>query len=359
MKKGVILLLVLTISLSIILPAHAETINSPSLSGIQIFPKDHIWNTRVDNLPVDAKSELYINGLINDTTTYSGLNHYIRTAIPYNVVNSTTPHQSISGFCCNGAYFDNIPYPVPDNPLFEQGSADHHIEIIDVDEMVLYELGFIMQASDGSWSARYGAVWDLKGYSFRKNNETPMWGTNEAGLPKFPGLVRYDEVSSGYIDHALAISVPAMQNTWVWPARSAQINDPPNPAHPPAGQRFRLKESYDISGFPPQAKVILQALKTYGAMAQTNSGGGNPVSVIGSPDTRWNSTDLNTLMRVNLSNFEAVNVSSVMIDENSAQARQLPVVTPTQPINGILNIAIVVSCIGIIAICCIVGFLRE
>ena len=226
MKNGVMLLLVLVISLSIILPAHAETINSPSLSGIQIFPKDHIWNTRVDNLPVDTKSDIYINGLINDTATYSGLNHYIRNAIPYNVVNSTTPHQYISGFCCNGAYFDNVPYPMPDSPLFEQGSADHHMEIIDVDEMVLYELGFVKQASDGSWSAPYGAVWDLEGYSFRKNNETPMWGTNEAGLPKFAGLVRYDEVSAGHIDHALAISVPAMQNTWVWPARSVSDKRP-------------------------------------------------------------------------------------------------------------------------------------
>ena len=75
-----------------------------------------------------------------------------------------------------------------------------------------------------------GAVWDLKGYSFRKNNETPMWATNEAGLPIFPGLVRYDEVSSGQINHALAMSIPAMQNTWIWPARSASpvpgVTDP-------------------------------------------------------------------------------------------------------------------------------------
>jgi hypothetical protein len=345
MKKRVMLLVVLTVSLSIIFPAQAATVNSPSLMGLQIFPKDNIWNTRVDNLPVDAKSDIYINGLLNDTSSYSGLNHYIRTGIPYNVVNSSTLRQNITGFCCNGAYFDNIPYPIPDDPLFERGSADHHMEIIDVDEMVLYELSTARQNSDGSWSASYGAVWDLKGNSFRKNNETPMWGTNEAGLPKFPGIIRYDEVSAGRIDHALAIGIPAMQNTWVWPARSAQISDPPDPTHPPAGQRFRLKESYDISGFPPQAKVILQALKTYGAMAQTNGGEGNAVSVLGSPDTRWNFTDLNTLMR------------------------QVPVVTPAplsspststdQPIDGNLDLAIFIGCIGIAAICCGVGFLRK
>ena len=369
MKKVTMLLLVLTISLAIILPAQAATINSPSLSGIQIFPKDHIWNTRVDNLPVDTMSDMYINGLKKDTATYTGLNHYISTAIPYNVVDSTIPPQYITRFVY-AHYSDNVGYPIPDNPLFEQGSNDHHMEIIDVDEMVLYELGPVEQASDGSWSAGIGAVWNLKGYSFRKNNETPMWSANEAGLPHFPGLVRYDEVSAGHIDHALAMSLPAMQNTWIWPARSAQVNDPPDPTHPPAGQRFRLKASYDISGFPPQAKVILQALKTYGMMAATNNGPGNPVSIIGSPDTRWNYADLNTLTRVDLSNFEAVDVSSVMIEKNSAQALQIPVVkpislsTPTpantaQPINGILDMAIPVACIGIVAICCVVYFLRK
>jgi hypothetical protein len=131
-----------------------------------------------------------------------------------------------------------------------------------------------------------------------------------------------------------------------------------------------LKASYDISGFPPQAKVILQALKTYGMMAATNNGPGNPVSIIGSPDTRWNYADLNTLMRVDLSNFEAIDVSSVMIDPNSARARQIPIVMPTpiftptptntaRPTNGILDMAIPVACIVIVAICCVVSFLRK
>ena len=98
------------------------------------------------------------------------------------------------------------------------------------------------------------------------------------------------------INHALRISVPALQNKWIWPARtSSPLPGVSDPSHPPAGQRFRLKSSFDISGYPPQAKVILQALKTYGAMATTNNGKGKPVTVIGSPDTRWNYADLNTL----------------------------------------------------------------
>lgn len=372
MKKAAIILFVLTFSLFTILPAQAA--NSPSLRGIQIFPKDNIWNTRVDTLPVDANTDIYIHTLVTETAPYSGLRHYIRNAIPYNVVNSTQPHQYITFE--KPAYSDNISYPIPENPLYEQGSNDHHMAIIDIDEMVLYELFAAQKTADGSWRAGLGAVWDLKGYSFRKNNVTPMWSADESGLPIFPGLVRYEEVSSGYINHSLRMGVPVLQNSWVWPARaSAPLPSPYNPAHPPAGQRFRLKASYDISGFPPQAKVILQALKTYGAMASTLNGVGNPVNIIGCPDSRWNYTDLNTLWRVNITDFEAVNVSPLMIDKNSAQARQLPTPTPkipaptpsprpplttaahptTAPSPGTM----IIAGIGIFSILCMVRYLKK
>jgi len=296
-------------------------------------------------MPIDAKSNTYINDLITDAAPYPMLRHYISTAIPYNVVTSAQSHQYITKFG-SPAYSDNVPYPIPTDPIFEQGCSDHHMEIIDTDEMVLYELYGAEQMTDGSWHAGAGAVWDLSGNKFRKNNATPMWATDEAGLAVFPGLVRYDEVSTGYINHSLRISVPALQNKWIWPARTSSplpgVNDP---LHPPAGQRFRLKSSFDISGYPPQAKVILQALKTYGAMATTNNGKGKPVTIIGSPDTRWNYADLNTLYNVDISDFEAVDVSSLMIDPNSAQARQSgsvpsississPSVTVTSPNGG-------------------------
>jgi len=323
-KRVAMFLVVFTIFLSSMPLAQAAFINSPSLSGIQIFPKDHIWNTRVDNLPVDAKSNLYITDMVKDTGSSSTLHHYITNAIPYNVVGSTTPHQYLAKFGYNGAYADNVAYPIPTNPQYETACNDYHMVMVDVDEMVLYELGGVEKLPDGSWKAISGAVWDLNGYKFRKNNVTPMWSTDEAGLPVFSGLVRYDEVSAGHIDHSLRISVPVLQNTWVWPARtSSPLPNVYDPAHPPAGQRFRLKASYDISGYPPQAKVILQALKTYGATASTLNGIGNPVAVIGSPDTRWNIADLNTLGKVKITDFEAVDVSSLMIDPNSAQARQL------------------------------------
>jgi hypothetical protein len=207
----------------------------------------------------------------------------------------------------------------------EPSSSDHHASIIDVSEMKLYELYEARRNSDGSWSAALGAVWDLTGYAFRKNGQVPMWSVNEAGLPHFVGLVRYDEVSAGVIPHALLMAVPHMADEWRWPARSSapipsgyQVSD----GYPPAGQRFRLKASFDISGFLPQAKVILQALKTYGMAVATNNPGppgagivGGFVTIIGSPDSRWNlNTDLSKLRDVPLDAFEAVDVRSWVVD---------------------------------------------
>jgi hypothetical protein len=340
-RKWTIFILLLAMLISTIPAVQAATVNnSQPLTGVQIFPKDNIWNTRVDNLPVDAKSDIYISDLVKDTAPYSGIRHYIRTAIPYNVVNSTQSHQYITSFAYP-AYSDNVAYPIPANPLYELGCPDAHMEIVDVDDMKLYELSAAHKNSDGTWSGSIGAVWDLKSNRFR-SNVTPMWSANEAGLPIFSGLVRYDEVSSGAINHALRISVPKLQNTWIWPARSTTVGGVTDPNHMPAGQRLRLKASYDISGYPPESKVILQALKTYGAMVATNNGMNLPVALAGVPDTRWNFDDLNTLWKVPISEFEAVDVSSIMVDKNSAQARQIsPVptvsssaITVTSPNSG-------------------------
>jgi hypothetical protein len=338
MKRLALILCILVILLSAIPLAQAA--NSPPLNGLQIFPRDNIWNTRVDNLPVDAKSAVYITDLKKDTAPYSGIHHYIKNSIPYNVVDASQSHKYISSFTYP-AYSDKVPFPIPANPLVEEGCIDYHLEIVDKDEMALYEMSAAHKNADGTWSGAIGAVWDLKSNKFRKNNVTPMWSANEAGLPLLSGFVRYDEVSAGSINHALRISVPKLQNTYVWPARSSSdLEGVTVSNHLPAGQRLRLKASYDISKYPPQAKVILQALKTYGAIVATNNGMGLPVSVTGSPDSRWDFTDLATIYNVDLSNFEAVDVSSLMIDPNSMQARQLgstptgSTITVTSPNGG-------------------------
>jgi hypothetical protein len=149
--------------------------------------------------------------------------------------------------------------------------------------------------------------------------EANRWtSADAAGLPVLPGLVRYDEMASGAINHALRFTVPHTRHAYLWPARhyASSLTDP---SLPPMGQRFRLKATFNISGFSAANKVILTALKTYGMFIADN---GSAWFLSGAPDARWNDDDLHLLQTgVHGSDFEAVDESSLMIDPNSTQAR--------------------------------------
>ena len=146
-------------------------------------------------------------------------------------------------------------------------------------------------------------------------------------------VVRYDEVASGEIRHAIRFTVPQTRRTYVWPARhyASTLTDA---QYPPMGQRFRLKASFDISGYSPQVQVILRAMKKYGIILADN---GSSWFISGAPDERWNNTMLRELHKVLGSNFEAVDVSSLTINQDSGQAKT-NIATPT-PINTPRNTA--------------------
>jgi hypothetical protein len=165
--------------------------------------------------------------------------------------------------------------------------------------------------SDGSWTGATGAVFDLRQNSLRPDGWT---SADAAGLPILPGLVRYDEVASGQIRHALRLTAPRTNDTFVWPARH-YASHLDGEAYPPMGQRFRLKASYDISGFDPMIQVILQAMKTYGLMLADN---GSAWFITGAPDPHWNDDVLSQLKRVTGADLEAVDVSSLQTGPNSA-----------------------------------------
>src|SRR5674476_346334 len=193
---AILMILVLAIFLPFVPLVQAA--DSPSLNGLQVFPKDNIWNTPVDTLPVDARSTNYVATV----GSARSLSYYF--VLPYNVVTSAQAKQKFTRL---NAYSDNVAYPVPSNPLVEDLCADHHMLIVDRDSRTLYELYNAQKGSNGVWTASSGSVWNLSDYKFRKNNVTPMWSADAAGLPIFPGLLRYDEVSSGAITHALRFTV--------------------------------------------------------------------------------------------------------------------------------------------------------
>jgi hypothetical protein len=186
--------------------------------------------------------------------------------------------------------------------------------VVDCDNCILYELFYAWPQSDGSWEAGSGAIFDLSSHALRPEGWT---SADAAGLPILPGLVRYEEVAASEINHALRFTAPQTRRAYVWPARH-YASSLTGTEYPPMGQRFRLKADFDISGFHPDVQVILQALKMYGMMLADN---GSAWYLSGAPDEDWDNDVLRQLRQVHGSDFEAVDVSSLMINPDSGQAR--------------------------------------
>jgi Ricin-type beta-trefoil lectin domain len=289
------------------LPLAAQT---PVLNGCPVFPANNIWNTRVDTLPVDANSAAYVNTIGVTSPAHPEFGKDPGNGIPVNVVSGSQPKVNVKFHFA--ADSDAGPYPIPATPEVEGGS-DGHILIIDNTNCIDYELYNASLNSDGSWSAGSGAIFSLNSNQLRKAGLT---SADAGGLPILPGLVKYDEVASGVINHAIRFTAPMTASTFIWPARHAASSFTGS-AYPPMGQRFRLKKAFNVSSFPPHVQTILNAMKTYGIILADN---GAPWFIGGVPDPRWNDDELHTLTSVTGANFEAVDESSLMSDSNSGQA---------------------------------------
>lgn len=283
-----------------------------SLHGWQLFPSDNPWNQDISAMPVDSNSANLIASIGLNTglhpdfgTVYNGAPN----GIPYVVVSGTQSRVAID-YTAYGDESDPGPYPVPASAPIEGGptsTGDRHVLVIDRDNWQLYELGYAFPINNGaSWNANCGAIFDLNSNALRPAGWT---SADAAGLPIFPGLVRYDEVfEQGVIAHALRFTVHDSRRAYVNPARHwASSNTSPN--LPPMGMRVRLKASFDISGFSPAMQVILRAMKKYGMMVADN---GSNWYVSGAPDPRWNDNELNTLKTIKGSNFEVVQMGTIV-----------------------------------------------
>jgi hypothetical protein len=196
---------------------------------------------------------------------------------------------------------DRGPYPIPRTVKIEGGrssTGDRHAIIVDRSSCRLYEL-YALYPKGRGWSAGSGAIWSLRSNKLRPAGWT---SADAAGLPIFPGLARYDEVKRGVIDHALRFTVQRTRRAYVYPARHyASSSD--DPSLPPMGLRLRLKASFDVSGYPRQARIVLVALKRYGMIVADN---GSSWYITGAPDPQWSNDQLHTLGRVKGSDFEVV-----------------------------------------------------
>jgi hypothetical protein len=288
--------------------SSAHALRVPGAARCTVFPATNAWNLRVDALPVAANSASLIQSIGLGTGVHadfgSGLWDGAPIGIPFDVVSKKTPRTRVAFDYADES--DRVAYPIPRGVHVEGGRSsdgDRHALLLDKDACKLYELYALYPKGNG-WTAGSGAVWNL-----RTNAMRPLGWTSAdaAGLPIFPGLARYDEVARGVIDHALRFTASRTRKQYVYPARHyASSSD--DPSLPPMGLRVRLKAGVDISGLPRQARVVAQAMKTYGMILADN---GSSWYVTGSPSPKWSNDQLHALGRLTGADFEVVDTTSL------------------------------------------------
>src|SRR3989441_4377518 len=289
------------------LVAGAAPVPSPTC---QVFPADNIWNTDISALPVHARSSQWLASMAASTTNLHPDFGGPPYGFPFNVVDNTHALQTITFQYASES--DPGPYPVGADTLIENGS-DRHALIINRNTCTLYEL-YSLAGSGSSWTAGSGAIFPLGSDALRPLGWT---SADAAGLPLFPGLVRWDEVQAGAITHAIRFTAQQTDQSFLWPARH-QAGAAANPSLPPMGARFRLKTTYDISHFSTQARTILLAMQHYGLILADN---GSNWFFSGTEDAGWPDSLLSELKTVPAAQFDAVDESSLMLDPNSAAVR--------------------------------------
>lgn len=287
-----------------------STGQTASLNGFVPFTSSSLWNKDISAAPVDSNSSSIISNWVGSVNVHPDWGNDPTYGIPYVVVGGNQLLVNVN----LGAYGDEGdpgPMPVPSNAPVEGGSSstgDRHVLVLDNGNCFLYELYNSSVNSDGTWNADSTAVWDLTDDAQRPYTWT---SADAAGLPILPGLVRYDEVAAGKIQHALRFTLPRTSAAFTPPASHSAATSS-DPSAPPMGMRLRLKSSYDISGFSTQMQVILTAMKTYGLILADN---GSALYVTGVSDNRWGS-DLDSLKTVPASAFEVVQMNPVYTSSN-------------------------------------------
>ena len=290
-----------------------------SLNGFVPFPSTAAWNTDISAAPLDPNNAAIVAGidfagshLHPDFSSVAGGDY----GIPYVVVDSSTQPLVPINVVAYADESDVAEEPIPLTAPIEGAPGqctggpsnyvgDQHVLLLDRNRCMLYET-FNTAVCNGTWASDSETIWDMQNYEQRP------WGwtsADAAGLPIFAGLVRYDEVASGAINHAIRFT---LQNTksdanggyFVEPASHAAGSS--SSVLNVMGMRVRLKASVDISGFSAANQVILTAMKKYGLILADN---GSNFYFQGTPDARWNDSDLANLASIQSSDFEVVQMT--------------------------------------------------
>jgi hypothetical protein len=302
------LAVVAALAIALLVGSSAHALRLPSATHCPVFPANNPWNQRVDKLPVAANSAQLIASIGLDSPVHadfgSGKWDGGPIGIPFDVVSNKTRLSHVSFEYADES--NRVRYPIPPHVQIEGGThatGDRHAILVNRSTCRLYELYDLQHTSHG-WTAGSGAAWNLRSNHLRPAGWT---SADAAGLPIFPGLARWDEVSRGVIDHALRFTAPETRKAYVYPARH-YASDSDDPSLPPMGLRVRLKAGVNIASFPPQARAVLRALQHYGMILADN---GSPWYISGAPNRHWSNDALHTLGRLTGADFEVVNTSSL------------------------------------------------
>ncbi len=277
-----------------------------------VFPSNNVWHLDVSRVPTHPKSDVWKKAMHARTTSLHPDFGPPAYGIPFDIVDSA--HTDVSVHFTYASESDKAPYPFgPDTHI--EGGSDRHAIMIDRDACTLYEL-YAARWNGGAPRAGSGAIFDLTDNALRPAGWT---SADAAGLRIYAGLLRYDEVAAGFVDHAIRVTSACTNDAYLWPARhAAGTNDR---RCPPMGARFRLKAGFDASRFGRQARVVIRAMKHYGLIVADN---GSDWYFQGTVDPRWTYSFVDQLKRIPAKAFQAVDERACRVAPNSGRFATAP-----------------------------------
>jgi hypothetical protein len=279
-----------------------------------VFPADNYWNADIRSLPVAARSSQWLSHMSTSVDLHpdfgpsfgAGPNY----GIPITVVGSGHPRVRVHFTYSSES--DHVRYPLGHDTRIEGGarsSGDRHAIVVDKGACRLYET-YATRLRNGHWHAGSGAVWPLTSDRLRPDGWT---SADAAGLPILPGLLRWNEVKSGHVDHAIRFTTDVTSTHHLWPARH-DAGSTSSRTYPPMGARFRLRASYHPSGFGRQAMAVVRAMKVYGLVLADN---GSPWYFQGEQNGKWPNRLIEQLKQIPARQFVAVDASSLKVSNHS------------------------------------------
>jgi hypothetical protein len=292
----------------------AEKADTPHLGRCPVFPADNVWNTAIDGLPKDNQhTRTYVESIGGVHPVHPDFGSPLSSGMPYSEIPAGTRPVGLTFDYREDSDLGNYPIP-PDAPIEngEGSKGDRHILLVDPRTCVLYEIYDAHKQPDGDWKVGSGIKMDLTDNALRPDGHG---SADAAGLPILPGLVRYDEVAAGAINHALRFTVPKTQSAYIWPARHKASHNADQHL-PPMGARFRLRADFDVSSYSKPNQVIMKCLKKYGMFLADN---GSAMFISGVSDKRWDDSDLHKLGGMKAEDFEVVDESDWQLLPDSAR----------------------------------------